>query len=46
MILRFSVTTASLLERLDRWTGAWQSEATQKLSRILDQNSYDHQATA
>ena len=23
---------------------SWQSQATQKLSRILDQNSYDHQA--
>ena len=33
------------LERIDRWTASWQSQATQKLSRILDQNSYDHQAS-
>ena len=41
---RFSTSTSPILERLDRWSVSWQSQATQKLSRILDQNSYDHQA--
>ena len=39
---RFSSTAGPILERVDQWTVNWQSVASQKLTRLLDQNSYDH----
>ena len=35
-----------MLERLDHWAVSWQNTASSKLARILEQNSYDHQAAS
>ena len=43
---RFSSTAGPILDRVDQWTVNWQSVASQKLTRLLDQNSYDHTAAA
>ena len=43
---RFSTTAAPVLERLDHWAVTWQNTASSQLGRILEQNSYDHQAAS
>ena len=35
-----------VLERLDHWAVSWENTASTKLGRILEQNSYDHQAAS
>lgn len=39
---RFLVTGSTVLDRLDRWSTRWQQTATQKLDRLTQQRSYDH----
>ena len=46
MEFRFSSTASPVLERLDHWAVTWQNTVNNKLARIIDQNSYDHQAAS
>ena len=46
LCIRFSSTASPSLERLDHWAVTWQNTVNNKLARIIDQNSYDHQAAS
>ena len=39
---KFLVSSSSVLDRLDRWSTDWQVVASQKLDRLQQQTSYDH----
>jgi len=39
---RFAAQAAPVVAKMDRWMDSWQTTATMKFDRILQQNSYDH----
>jgi len=39
---RFASQAGPIVAKMDRWIDSWQTTATMKFDRILQQNSYDH----